>query len=127
RPALGRSNDPGISLGPSLMAARGFAAPEVGYAYARARELCQQIGETPQLFPVLYGLYRFYLLRAELHTARELGERLLTLAQPQQDSALLLSAHRALGDALFWPGDCPGNLGSDTEVRTAMKPATYEA
>jgi len=93
------------TLGPSLMAARGFAAPEVGLAYARARELCRQMGETPQLFPVLYGLYRFYLLRAELHTARELGEQLLTLAQPQQDPALLLPAHRALGDALFWLGE----------------------
>jgi class 3 adenylate cyclase/tetratricopeptide (TPR) repeat protein len=93
------------TLGPALMAARGFAAPEVGHAYARARELCQQMGDTPQLFPVLYGLYRFYLLRGELQTARELGEQLLTLAQPQQDPALLLSAHRALGDALFWLGE----------------------
>src|SRR5262249_58039364 len=41
------------TLGPSLMAARGFAAPEVGLAYARARELCRQMGDTPQLFPVL--------------------------------------------------------------------------
>src|SRR5262249_36240602 len=82
-----------------------FAAPEVGHAYARARELCQQVGDTPQLFPVLYGLYRFYLLRGELQTARDLGERLLTLAQPQQDSALLLPAHRALRDASFWLGE----------------------
>src|SRR4029450_1916895 len=33
------------TLGPALMAARGFAAPEVGHAYARARELCRQIGD----------------------------------------------------------------------------------
>ena len=38
------------ALGPALMAPRGLAAPEVEYAYARARELCQQVGETPQLF-----------------------------------------------------------------------------
>ena len=48
------------TLGPALMATRGNGAPEVGHAYARARELCQQVGETPQLFPVLFGLWRFY-------------------------------------------------------------------
>ena len=67
-----------IALGPALMAIKGSAAPEVEHAYARARELCQQVGETPQLFPVLWGLWRFYIRRAEYQTARELGEQLLT-------------------------------------------------
>jgi predicted ATPase len=49
-----------IALGPMLMATKGFAAPEVEQAYARARVLCQQVGETPQLFPTLRGLCRFY-------------------------------------------------------------------
>ena len=43
------------TLGLALMATQGLAAPEVEQAYARARELCQQVGETPQLFPVLLG------------------------------------------------------------------------
>src|SRR5215470_10233676 len=43
-----------VILGVSLMATRGYASAEVEQAYARARELCQQIGETPQLFPVLW-------------------------------------------------------------------------
>ena len=47
--------------GPALMATKGFAAPEVEQAYTRARELCRQVGETPQLFPVLLGLWVFYL------------------------------------------------------------------
>jgi predicted ATPase len=63
------------TLGSALMAARGQGAPEVGQAYARARELCRQVGETPQLFPVLFGLWRFYLVRAEYQTARELAEQ----------------------------------------------------
>lgn len=66
-------------------------------AHARARELCQQVGETRQLFPVLFGLWLFYLVRAELQTACELGEQLFTLAQRVQDPALLLEAHRAPG------------------------------
>ena len=94
-----------ITLGPALMATKGYAAPEVEQVYARARELCQQVGETPQLFPVLWGLWWFYEVRAELQTARELGEQLLSLAQRQQDPALLLEAHRALGQTLFWLGE----------------------
>jgi hypothetical protein len=49
---------------------------------------------------VLFGLWLFYLGRAELQTTRELGEQLLTLAQRVQDPALLLEAHRALGVSL---------------------------
>src|SRR5262249_43795785 len=81
------------------------AAPEVLQAYARARELCQQIGEPPQLFQVLRGLWYFYLHRVELQTARELGEQLLTLAQHVADSAFLLEAHYALGNTLNYLGE----------------------
>ena len=61
------------TLGPALMAAKGFAAPEVLQAYARAQELCQQVGETPQIFPVLFGLYYFHLMRAEYQTSAGTG------------------------------------------------------
>jgi class 3 adenylate cyclase/predicted ATPase len=61
------------TLGPALMATKGIAAPEVEKAYARARELCRQVGETPELFSVLWGLWYFYFARAQLQTARELS------------------------------------------------------
>jgi TOMM system kinase/cyclase fusion protein len=93
------------TLGAVFMAAKGQGAPEVGQAYARARELCQQVGETPELFPVLFGLWRFYLVRAEYQTARELAEQCFSLAQRVHDPALLLAAHFALGVSLLWLGD----------------------
>src|SRR5262249_39527214 len=74
-----------LALGAALQMAKGFAAPEVERAYARARELCQQVGETPALAPVLYGLWRVYLVRPQLHAARELGDTLLRLAQRADD------------------------------------------
>jgi class 3 adenylate cyclase/predicted ATPase len=95
------------TLGPVLVATKGQAAPEVLQAYARARDLCQQVGETPQLFQVLRGLWYFYLHRVELRTARELGEQLLTLAQHSGDSAFLLEAHYALGNTLNYLGEFP--------------------
>ena len=45
-----------IALGPAFVVTRGSASPAVEQVYARAQELCQQVGETPQLFPVLWGL-----------------------------------------------------------------------
>ncbi|RPJ00372.1 MAG: hypothetical protein EHM39_04960, partial [Chloroflexi bacterium] len=95
------------TLGPALINTKGQAAPEVLHAYARARELCQQVGQTPQLFQVLRGLWYFYLHRVELQTARELGEQLLTLAQHIGDPALLLEAHYALGNTLNYLGEFP--------------------
>ena len=93
-----------LTLGPPLLATRGFASPEVRATYTRARELCQQVGETRQLFPVLCGLRKFHQMRGEFHTARELGEQLLGLAQREQDPALLLEAYWALGSTLFYLG-----------------------
>ena len=63
-----------IALGAALTMTKGQAAPEVEHAYTQARALCQQVGETPELVPVLCGLWRFYVQRSQLHTARELGE-----------------------------------------------------
>jgi predicted ATPase/class 3 adenylate cyclase len=93
------------ALGPALIATKGYAALEVEHAYARARELCQHVGETPQLFPVLFGLRLFYQQRAEFHTARELEVQLFHLAQRVQDPALLAVAHQALGATLYWLGE----------------------
>jgi predicted ATPase/class 3 adenylate cyclase len=93
------------ALGPALIATKGYAALEVEQTYARARELCQQIGETPQLVPVLFGLRLFYQQRAEFHTARELEDQLFHLVQCVQDSALLSAAHQALGATSYWLGE----------------------
>jgi predicted ATPase len=94
------------ALGTTLMVTKGYTASEVERAYARALELCQQLGETPQLIPVLRGLVTSYFARAELQTARELAEQLLSLAQrmhPLVDP--LLVAHLGLGITLFYLGE----------------------
>jgi predicted ATPase len=94
-----------MALGAPLMATKGFGALEVEKAYTRARELYQQVGESPQLPIVLWGLWAFYLTRAEHKAARELGEQLLTLGQNGQDLAVLSQAHYALGATLFYLGE----------------------
>jgi predicted ATPase len=94
-----------MALGPALIATKGPAAPEVEQTYALARALCQQVGETPQLFPTLRGLCWFYRTRGGLLTARELGEQLYRLAQRTAEPTHLLEAHDALGSTLFFLGE----------------------
>jgi TOMM system kinase/cyclase fusion protein len=92
------------TLGAAYTAAKGYAAPDVERAYTRARVLCQQTGDTRQLFPVLVGLWNFYFVRGESRTACALGEQLLTLAESANDPVRRLRAHAALGEILFHIG-----------------------
>src|SRR5262249_26033301 len=66
-----------LALGAAQLMTKGHAAPEVEHTYTQARALCQQVSETPEIVPVLLGLWRYYIAGAQLHTARELGETLL--------------------------------------------------
>jgi TOMM system kinase/cyclase fusion protein len=93
-----------IALGIPLVQTKGFSAPEVDHTYSRARGLCQQLGETPQLFPALRGLWAFYQVRADYQTALTIGEQLLSLAQRVQDSSFLVEAHQAMGWSLYFRG-----------------------
>jgi predicted ATPase len=76
--------------------------------------LCQEIGETPQLFPTLRGLSWFYRTRGMLSTARELEEQLYRLAQRAASPTHLLEAHNALGTTLLF-------LGEYTAARTHLE------
>ncbi len=94
-----------ISLSTPLMVTKGYTALEVEKVYTRALELCQHVGETPGLFPVLRGLMGFYQARGDSRMARELGERVMRLAQSVQNSTFLLEAYHILGVNLFWLGE----------------------
>jgi predicted ATPase len=87
------------SLAVALSATEGYGATEVEQAYRRARELCQQSGSKVQFSPVLWGLWRFYLIRSDLKLAREMSQQLLDLAEGGKDAALLVEAHLAAGTA----------------------------
>ena len=84
-----------------------MAAPEVEHAYTQAHALCQQVGETPELVPVLFGLWRFYHYGHSCTRRERLGETLLRLAQRTHDPALAVVAHYALGWTWFCLGALP--------------------
>jgi len=94
-----------VSLAVPLQAVKGYGDPELGRICARAQELCQQVGETPQLFPVLAQLIHFYGVRGELHASRELAEQLLRLAERTADPLLVALAHLMLGEVMVYLGE----------------------
>jgi predicted ATPase len=97
-----------LSLGAPLLATKGNGAPEVEANYLQARALCEQIGETEQLFPILGVLMTVHCLRGELTRARTLAEQYLSLAQQTNDPAVLLEVCMILGSILLWRGDLNG-------------------
>ena len=105
RKTLEQTIDIRVNLGPALIAMKGFAAPEVVQTYTEARETCERLGDTSQLFPVLWGLSRVHNYRGGTQVARELGEQLLDLAKRAQDPQLLLEAHHTLWATLFSLGE----------------------
>jgi tetratricopeptide (TPR) repeat protein len=94
-----------IMLGPALIATKGYISAEVEQVYNRADELCYRVGGEEQRFSVLAGLRRFYHVRGDFGTAREIGEQLLTMAKDQQDPTLLLEAYWSLSGVLFHLGE----------------------
>jgi predicted ATPase len=92
-------------LGMAAQTLKGYAAPEVEQAYARARTLCQQVGDTAQLVSVLRGQWIFYSVRADYRTALALGQQMLALAEDDGNPDHLVEAHLALGIIAIYRGD----------------------
>jgi hypothetical protein len=94
-----------LALGPPLYAAKGPGDPQVELVYSRARELCEQIGETSSLFSVLYGLQSMYCFRSEWRLAEESAQAVLRLVDETGDSGFLIEGHHTLVWTQGWQGD----------------------
>jgi class 3 adenylate cyclase/predicted ATPase len=92
------------ALGASLIATQGYGAPEVAQTYLRARQLCAHLDDPHQRFPVLRGLWLYYLACADLQTTHDLSKQLLSVARHVQDAAMLVVAYRVLGATLLQRG-----------------------
>jgi predicted ATPase len=93
-----------LALGQASIAAKGFAAPETGRAYARARELCRDLGDVSEVFPILYGQSVFHVQRGELATSLEVARELLRLAEERGDTAAQVTGFRMVAGALHQLG-----------------------
>ena len=90
-----------LAIGGPLIATRGYSASDVERTYSRARALCDELGRSAELFPVLRGLWHYHLVRGELRLAHDLSARLVALAEEQGEPICRALARRALGTSLF--------------------------
>jgi adenylate cyclase len=94
-----------MQAGLYLTATRGFAEPEARSCYERAESLCVSLKQPLVLFSALRGLWRYSLVTNKLSATMQIAKRVYSLAQDQNDSALMMGAYRALAVTLFWLGD----------------------
>src|SRR5262249_4610891 len=116
-----------LTLGELLMATQGMASPAAGEVYSRAHVLCQQVGDTPQLFRALGGLCTFHSAQARLHTGRAFGQQFFDLAQRQRHPILVREGHVLLGTTALDHGDpvaARAHLEQSLELAAAQPPAT---
>ncbi len=94
-----------VGLAVALQSSKGYTAPELRRSYARARELCQRIGQMPQQFPILWLTYTFHATRGEHRVAKEQGLQLLNMAAQAGDAVLDAMARWALSWSLLCLGE----------------------
>ena len=95
-----------LAVGPASITTKGWGAQEVRRAYARARELCAQLGDPPEeFFPTLYGLWLERLIQGELPRSYELAQEFMQRAESAQDPAIQLYGRYVLGNSSLWMGD----------------------
>jgi class 3 adenylate cyclase/predicted ATPase len=85
------------ALGAVLRFVKGQAAPETGHAFARARELWEQLGFPAGYLHIPYGQSRYHGYRGEFDLATRLDEDLLRLSRQRNDSSGLVLGHQACG------------------------------
>jgi len=86
-----------IAFGQTLLAAKGYGAPETAAAFARARELVSGIEDADERFSVYYGLWVGSYIRGELAPMRELAAAFLADVEQRPGLPETATAHRIVG------------------------------
>jgi class 3 adenylate cyclase/predicted ATPase len=115
------------SLGAALHAVKGYAALETGEAYARARELWEQLGSPAEFLQVPYGQSNYHMGRGELDLARRLDEDLLRLSRERNDSAGLVLGHLSSGRDLMLIGRFTSSRSHFEEVVGLYDPNSHRS
>ena len=94
-----------MQAGLYLTATRGLGAREARICYERAERLCHSLNDLRRLYVALTGQWRYTLITDKMSAAMQIAERVHSLAQEQNDAALMVGAYRALSCTLFYLGD----------------------
>jgi len=113
------------ALGAVLLTVKGGSAPEAGHAYARARELWEQLGSPVEYTRIAYGQSRYHATRGELDQARRLDEDLLRLSSQRNDSTGLVLAYLSSGRNLMFAGRFASSRSRLEKVLALYDPVSH--
>ncbi len=97
-----------IALGTAYIASRGYAAPEIGPVFRRARTLCEQLGQSPQLVAIVVGIWEWHFVRGEVQLCTELVAEAMEFARPLDDPGAMMEAFYVAGQTMLYQADFAG-------------------
>ena len=115
------------ALGAVLQALKGLAAPETGIAYARARELWEQLGSPSEFFHVPAGQSIYHMFRGEFDLAQRLDEDLLNLSRQRGDSSGLVLGCDSSGRNLMLTGRFASSRSNLEEGLALYDPTSHRS
>jgi class 3 adenylate cyclase/predicted ATPase len=94
-----------LALGIPLIAVRGYTAAETREAFSRARTLCLRLGDIPEYFQALFGLWGNHWMCGKNDEALRMADEFLSRSRALSDPVLLMVANRVMGSTLLTLGD----------------------
>jgi serine/threonine protein kinase len=94
-----------MEAGMCLTATRGMGASEARSCYERAEVLCHSLHRPMPLYSALMGQYLFSFFTDTLTATMQISQRINSLAQGQNNGALMISACGTLAGPLYFMGE----------------------
>ena len=93
------------TLGPAILASIGWSSPEAGANYQRARDLCDEVGEAPQLFSVLWGIWVYHMTSKGSRYAIGVLDQMARVTSGPDDIERVMQGHHAAWTTYIWHGE----------------------
>jgi class 3 adenylate cyclase/tetratricopeptide (TPR) repeat protein len=106
-----------LGLGTALSTLEGYTSGDARAAFERAAMLGEQLGDTATIFPALWGTSSYWFVLGEHHVDSGLVERLLRIAEEQEDPRFRFEAAFVAGYRRLY-------LGQFEQARHALEEAT---
>lgn len=92
------------ALGTALLATKGYTDEERARSYARARELCELLGDAARLVRVMLGQCSYHLARGEVEAVLSIATDLLQRAERQDSREMRVTGHQFFGIGMLYAG-----------------------
>jgi TOMM system kinase/cyclase fusion protein len=110
-----------------LMARQGYASGEVEAALARSSALIETLGDGPQVLATRVALFMFHHQRSHRVQARELAQRMLAVAEHEQDVNQEVMTLVLLSNALLMEGKFEEARSRCERALSLYKPEAHRA